>query len=270
MNYSIKTSDGTVLLFYKTKQMEEGYKDNVHCYDELKFVRIKNGCGVWDIGKKRYSVKAGDILIMSRSDIRTVSEIIDYPFIIEQIDFLPAFLSEFHGITDFFIKRTGSYDNLLEKSNILSKKFDDIIYEIKCDSIYKEQSIKAKLSDLVIETARLLKYNPDYFAVNKQKDIIIKAMGFIKSNFNEKLSLEAVASKFYLSPSYFSRLFRQYAGMTFNEYVANVRVNEVIQLLNNSQINILDAAMQCGFSSSSGFYKTFRHITGFTPKAYKE
>ena len=76
MKYSIESSDGTVLFYYKTKLMEEGYKDNIHCYDEMKFVRIKSGAGIWSIGDKNYSVSSGDILIMSRSDIRTVSKIL--------------------------------------------------------------------------------------------------------------------------------------------------------------------------------------------------
>ncbi len=270
MKYTIKSSDGTVLFYYKTKQMEEGYKDSVHCYDEMKFVRIKHGCGVWDIGNKSYTVSTGDILIMSRADIRTVSKIIKAPFIIEQIDFLPAFLSGFHGIAGFFLKRTTDFSNLLSPNDTVSNCFNEIINEIECNEIYKEQAIKAKLSNLVITTARLIEYSPSCTTEDKRKDTILKVMEFIKENYSNELSLEFISSVFYLSPSYFSRLFKQYAGMTYNEYLANVRVNAVICMLNQGKSNILDAAMQCGFSSSSGFYKTFRKVTGLTPKAYKQ
>ena len=269
MKYCIKSSDGTVLFYYKTKKMEEGYKDSIHCYDEMKYVRIKSGCGIWRIGDKRYTVTKDDIIIMSRTDIRTVSRIIEAPFIIEQIDFLPAFLYGMQGITDFFIKRTAGFSNLLPENDMISDKITDIINEIEGNEIFKEQSIKSKLSELIILTARLINYSPLNLSKDKRMGVILKAMDYIKENYCNELSLELIASEFYLSPSYFSRLFKHYTGMTYNEYLANIRVNAVIQLLNDGRMNILDAAMQCGFTSSSGFYKTFRNVTGLTPKVYK-
>ena len=269
MKYCIKSSDGTVLFYYKTKKMEEGYKDSIHCYDEMKFVRIKSGCGIWNIGDKKYTVSAGDVLIMSRTDIRTVSKIIQAPFVIEQIRFLPAFLSSFNNITDFFVKRDSSFSNLLPDDIRIKDKFTEITDEVNGNMVFKDQSIKAKLSELVILTARLIDYTNSQVSKHKRMDTILKSMEYIKENYSDDLSLESVSSKFYLSTSYFSKLFKQCTGMAFNEYVASIRVNAVIQLLSANHINVLNAAMQCGFSSASGFYKTFRHVTGHTPSTYK-
>lgn len=269
--YSIDSADGTSLFVYKQKQMEVGYRDSVHCYDELKFVRIVKGHGLWRIGNRDYDVSSGDILIMSRADIRQLKSIVAAPFVIEQVDFVPAFLAPLQGVTDFFISRTSEFQNLLPRDAFLSQKLDELISEILCDRVYKEQAVKVKLADLVITTARLLDIKSEAVHISdKRMDTVEKAKAYIREHFSEPITLDDTARRFFLSPSYFSRLFKQYSGMTFQDYVAHVRVKEVITLIDSQPINILDAAMQCGFSCSSGFYKTFKHVTGSIPKMYKK
>ena len=46
------------------------------------------------------------------------------------------------------------------------------------------------------------------------------------------------------------------------------KVQAVLRRMNGSRENVLDTAMACGFTSSSGFYKTFRVVCGMPPRAY--
>ncbi len=268
--YSIEQTDGSPLFFYKQKRMEEGYRDTVHNYDELKFVRLLAGSGLWRIGQKDYAVSAGDVLLMSRVDIRQVQRIDQSPLIIEQFDFLPSFLAPMQDVADFFVRRPSGFQNLLPRDPELGFRLDGLVEEITQDRPYKQQAIRCKLTDLVIITARLLEAVP--FAPTKterQQNTVERAMEYIRAHLSEPLRMEEVARHFYLSPAYFSRVFRSYSGMSFQEYLAQIRVREVLALLNSQPINVLDAAMQCGFGSSSGFYRTFRHVTGTTPKHFK-
>lgn len=270
--YKIYGADGRQLFVYKKKTMDIDYNDSIHSYDELKFVRIISGTAIWRIGYERYTVSDGDTLVMSRLDIRKIDRILNSPFIIEQINFVPAFLLPMQEIAEIFIKRDAGFRNLLEKNKVVTRLFDEIVCEIENNAVFKDYLIKVKLAELIIEIARL---SPRTVAYNSNKlerinNIIDDAMKYIGENFDKELSLKNVSSKFFLSPSYFSRLFKQYSGMTFQEYVATVRVKEVISLLDSKNINVLDAAIQCGFTCSSGFYKTFKHIVGSTPKEFKK
>ncbi len=268
--YTIESPNGTPLFFYKQKRMEEGYRDGVHSYDELKFVRVLEGGGIWLISQKEYTVAAGNILLMSRADIRQVQHVSRGPLIIEQIDFLPAFLAPMQDVADFFVRRPLGFENLLPRDFVLEQKLDELVEEVKANRPFKQQAIRTKLSELVIATARLLCVQPTPApSAERRQDTAEQAMNYICAHLSEPLTLEGVAGHFYLSPAYFSRLFRSYSGMSFQEYLAQVRVREVLSLLDSQPINILDAALQCGFGSSSGFYRTFRHVTGTTPKHFK-
>ncbi len=267
--FEIRSSEGTLMFIYKKKRMEEGYQDRIHCYDECKFVRILEGSGVWQIGGKEYKITAGDLFVMSRADLRTIRRIDQAPLIIEQANFAPAFLAPDQEVASFFIKRPQGFENLLPPDEALSRAMDALVEEISEERLYQQQAIRARLTELVIAAARALQAEPAAaLEGERQRQAMEQAMAYIQAHYGEPLNLERVAREFYLSPSYFSRLFRKHTGLGFREYLGRVRVQAVLALLERRSINVLDAALQCGFSGSSGFYRTFRHVTGGSPKHF--
>ena len=268
--FEIRSADGALMFLYKKKRMEEGYRDRIHCYDECKIVRILEGRGIWQIGGKEYTVEGGDILIMSRADLRTIRKVVQSPLTIEQVNFAPAFLAPDQEVASFFVKRPQGFENLLPRHEELIRGVDALIAETEQQRPYQKQAIRARLTELVIAAARSLpQVPPDALAGARQRQVMERAVDYIKNHYAEPLNLERVAKEFYLSPSYFSRLFRKHTGLGFREYLGRVRVQAVLALLEDRNINGLDAALQCGFSGSSGFYRTFHHITGGRPNHFR-
>ncbi len=267
--YCIEGADHSVLFRYKQKCMQAGFRDSVHNYDELKFVRILAGCGTWQINQKQYQVHPGDILLFCAADVRHIQSIDQDSLKIEQVNFMPAFLSPMQETADFFVYRSAGFSNLLPRDANVSRLMDELVLEILMPQTYQRQAVCNRLLSLVIAVARLLRVKP--VPHNKQEhrqETVEQAMNYIRLHLEQDLTLESVAGEFYLSPAYFSRLFRHHCGMSFQEFLARARVSEVLSLIKSQHINILDAALQCGFRSSSGFYRTFRRITGTTPKRF--
>lgn len=104
----------------------------------------------------------------------------------------------------------------------------------------------------------------------KNKDIIYKAIEFINHKYMDKLSLEAVADYVHLSPSYFSKLFKDETGYNFSTYLNNVRVEKSKKLLVNEGISLVDISNLVGFEDQSYFTKVFKRITGTTPGKFRE
>ncbi|MBQ3085006.1 MAG: helix-turn-helix transcriptional regulator [Clostridia bacterium] len=268
--FEIRSNDGTLLFLYKKKRMEEGYRDRIHCYDECKIVRVLEGRGIWQIGGREYTVEGGDILIMSRADLRTIRKIEQSPLTIEQLNFAPAFLAPDQEVASFFVKRPQGFENLLPQAAELNQGLDALITETEQRRPYQKQALRARLTEWVIAAARVLPQEPSAaLAGARQRQAMEQAVDYIKNHYAEPLNLEQVAREFYLSPSYFSRLFRKHTGLGFREYLGRVRVQAVLALLEDRNINVLDAALQCGFSGSSGFYRTFHHVTGGSPGHFR-
>jgi len=99
---------------------------------------------------------------------------------------------------------------------------------------------------------------------------IKKALRYIDTHFSEDLRLEDVAAHVYLSPYYFSKLFKKQLGIGFNAYVTQQRMMNAKQMLEHSDWSIASIAKNLGFSQTSYFCKVFRQTFQITPQMYRE
>lgn len=95
------------------------------------------------------------------------------------------------------------------------------------------------------------------------------AMKYIQSHFERPVTLKEIADFVYLSPSHFSRLFKEYTGLTFVEYLAEYRVKKSKVLLKSTSLPIEVIAHRMGFSSAAYFSTTFKRIEGRTPSEFR-
>lgn len=86
---------------------------------------------------------------------------------------------------------------------------------------------------------------------------IKKALRYIDSHFSDELRLEEVSSHVYLSPYYFSKLFKNQLGIGFNTYVTQQKMNNAKQILQCSDWSIADIAKKTWVLSSKLFLQGF-------------
>ena len=108
------------------------------------------------------------------------------------------------------------------------------------------------------------------FADVKHANVIHHATQYIRAHYAEKITLDNVAREVYLSPTYFSRIFRQETGVTFNAYLNAVRIEQSKKLLNDPSVRLIDISLMVGFDNQSYFTKVFKKITGLSPLQYRE
>lgn len=99
---------------------------------------------------------------------------------------------------------------------------------------------------------------------------IKKALRYIDTHLSDEVRLEDVSAHIYLSPYYFSKLFKKQLGMGFNSYVTQQRMNNAKQMLQYSDWSIASIAKNVGFSQTSYFCKVFKQTFEVTPQMYRE
>jgi len=104
----------------------------------------------------------------------------------------------------------------------------------------------------------------------KHADTIFKALAYIKENYMKKISLEDVAGSVYLSPSYFSKIFKQEMKCNFNTYINLFRIESSKELLKDPTVELVDVASIVGFEDQSYFSKVFKKIVGISPGKFRE
>ena len=71
------------------------------------------------------------------------------------------------------------------------------------------------------------------------------------------------------SPTYLSRMFRKYAGISFKDYVQSIRLGYALKELENSAYNITEIALRNGFSGSKALARAFQKKYGMLPSEYR-
>ena len=174
------------------------------------------------------------------------------------------------GVTTPEIARSFIID-LCTQANELLVEFND-----QSDAIPAEH-----LFDLNIETYKSLDGFREYF-VRRMTDIRreysqrcpVKGLGvrireFIEENYgNVNLGVNEIGAHFQLSPSYCSKIFRQETNQGIPEAICAVRINYACRQLTESQKSLEQIAVDCGFTSSTVFIRSFKKLCGVTPGSY--
>lgn len=103
----------------------------------------------------------------------------------------------------------------------------------------------------------------------KHRDIICKAIEYLKRNCRDRVTLEDTAGHVGLSPSYFSRVFKEEVGESFNSYLTALRISRGRAMLLDTDASIAEICDRCGFDDQSYFTKVFRKYTGVTPGRFR-
>lgn len=97
-----------------------------------------------------------------------------------------------------------------------------------------------------------------------------RVMQFVLENRFQAISLEDVAEKANLSKEAFCRFFKLRTRKTFTQYLQQLRINEAQKLLQETGLGISEIAYKVGFENLSYFNRSFKSITGKTPREFKK
>lgn len=97
-----------------------------------------------------------------------------------------------------------------------------------------------------------------------------RAIEFIHTHFDERMSLRDMARAAFLSAFHFARLFKRLVGMTPHAYLANVRLEQAARWLATTDLSVLEISQRVGYASQSHFAKAFKAWTGLTPREYRQ
>lgn len=104
---------------------------------------------------------------------------------------------------------------------------------------------------------------------NKQNTSIEKVMDYLRQHYSEDITLTNIAEQVFLNPAYISRMIKEQTGKNYTDFVMEMRINQAVELLENSDMYVYKIAEKVGYSNLKYFYKVFRKITGKSPGDYR-
>lgn len=142
--------------------------------------------------------------------------------------------------------------------------------EKQCGYDMKMNSIFYHLLYLLVKEYRLTEVEDAFVRKNKNLNKLSAITSYMKENYAQELSLEEVARIFGYSPTYLSRMFQKYAGITYKSYLQNIRLEYAMKDLKGGKYNITETALRSGFSGSKAMARAFRKKYGILPSEYRE
>lgn len=94
-------------------------------------------------------------------------------------------------------------------------------------------------------------------------------IGYIKSNLNEKISIESLSNKACMSKATFYRLFKKELGVSPNDFILAEKMKKAKEMLLRPGIKIAAISYELGFSDANYFIRAFKKIVGITPGAFQ-
>ena len=101
--------------------------------------------------------------------------------------------------------------------------------------------------------------------------IVTLAKKYIDTNYyKDTLSLQDVSLEMQVSPTYLSRLLKQELGISFIDYLTQVRVKKAIQLMNDPSLKIYEVAERVGYNTQHYFSTAFKKVLQVSPIEYRK
>ena len=237
----------------------------LHWHDFFEMDIVVGGTGYQILNGKKYPLKKGIAYILRPADCHEIHA--GEPLEFLNIMFHESILSE--EFVAMLLNQSGDVITLLNSESYLkiSSISDMLLEEYNQELLFKEKYIK-NLMDLILMVF-MREFKPD--SRNETYDIAIKkALLYMHMHFREKLSLEGVSANVGFCSSYFSKMFRQYTGMTYTNYLTRLRLEYAARVLEGGSVTSTDLCFESGFSSVSNFLKSFKKYYGVSPKEYEK
>ena len=243
------------------------YRRDRHWHRSVEIFAVCGGALEFYIDNRIWHLSAGDFLIVNSNEVHSVDSPLPNETIVLQIP-LEMFEEYFTG--EQFIWFTHEPGKRDERFMELMRELYRIYEEKTCGYDMKMMSVFYDILYYLVKDYRLPETGQDYVRKNKTLDRLSGITSYMKENYRNSLSLEKVAEEFGYSPTYLSRMFQKYAGITFKDHVQNIRLGHAVKDLESREYSITEAAIRNGFSGSKALARAFRKKYGILPSEYRE
>ena len=132
------------------------------------------------------------------------------------------------------------------------------------------QSIATQITFLLLRDTFTGSQGYNEMSITNDGDYVTKAIDYMKKYYSCSITIDGICRAIYLSPSYFSRMFKSKIGMTPYKFLLELRLAKAKELLLESTFPIEEASRLCGFANSAHLATAFKESEGLSPSEYRK
>lgn len=260
---------------------DTGYEmPSFHIHHKYEIYYEIEGTRRYFIEDAAYIVNAGSVVLIGENQIHKTASVGDTPSSRIVMNFSGEYLDklvELFPDVDFFSFLSEEHNHLL--SNITVKQQNHIhsmlqqLLTLQEETTPESDAIrKMLLATLLLELKEMCKQQQAQGGENGRvsNHIVDQIQAYIAEHYAEKLTLTGIASQFYISPYYLSRLFKKSINLSLIEYINGVRIKAAQNLIEKTNESISDISEKTGFLTTAHFRRVFKDATGLSPQQYRQ
>lgn len=272
-----KGQESFIDIFLK-EDIKKGENFKRHWHEHLQIYYFVDGIAYLECGLSNFKVVSGNIAIANSNELHYLESLSDnLKFYTIRIE--PSFL--FSNQVDLLQTKYLApitlnrivFKNLIQNDFFILKYIKDILDEYDNKEIGYELSIKANIYQFIVF---LLRNHVDKIFSEEEfierKYSLEKFEGvfdLIEEKYMDKITLKELAGNMNLSTHHFCRTFKQITGKTTTDYINGVRLDKAIYYLKQTDLNMTEIAMRCGFDSINYFSRLFKKNYDISPTKYR-
>ena len=159
-------------------------------------------------------------------------------------------------------------------SNIIKEIYETVsspqesVLAKEVDRMYRCRTIKEVLQITEKAIEKLEEFVRETESVSREE--VSKVKNYVYTHYGDNLNTEMLAGMVYLSPGYLSCIFKEETGVNLNRFIRDVRMSKAKELLETTNMKIVQVAREVGFSNNSYFARSFREYFGCTPESCRK
>lgn len=276
-NHTVFTDEETLvyqpnqpyLQYVNYSDWTDGHHHMMHCHSDIaEILLIIRGCARYSVGKHRYDVQQGDVILCNSGVLH---------------DEFPRTNEPYHTIC-IGIKQLalpGLAPNQLISNNVTPVYHDpEQFYELSTMFFMMERHAAEKspyykelCQHLMLASLASLRQMIDSSKSNLpdlREDICTKVKDYIDSHYTEEISIDMLSRMFFISPYHLSHVFSKQTGYTIKQYILRRRIGESQTLLiADTKLNIQQISAKVGFDDASYYSRLFTKYVGMSPQKYR-
>ena len=252
-------------------------KFEYHHHDFSKIVILIDGDLTYYIEGKAYILKPWDILFVNKNEIHkpVVNPNKYYERIVIWLnpDFMAKYAQGNNNLLKCFEVAIKNNYNLLRLNMKSIDIIKNLIQDIQNCNNSNEFGSEILKESLFVQLMVLM--NRLFLNSDKNRDIediqydktIEGVLNYINSNLENDLSLDTIASEFFISKYYLMRKFKNQIGSSIHNYVVQKRLILARSLISDG-LSMSSVCSRCGFNDYSSFVRAFKKVYGVSPSNY--
>lgn len=252
----------------------------IHFHDELEVVFVMKGQILLRNGYYTYQMKPGDIFILNDRELHSYSRVGEEENMVMMLQLDLTYFSRYYENlkNNFFV--TDMEDDDDESLDVLRKLLSRILIDILEKGSRYEQRVIESTHNLIASLQADFHYfvMEDGKFVNETKNKANKILAarlnritdYMYENYYRKLTLSEIAGREHLSIFYLSHVIKEASGLSFQELLNFIRVEESEKLLLGTNKKLGTIAEEAGFSALRYYIKHFEMWFHMHPSQYRK